>query len=276
MDVALDTIHRQTFRRGSKTYFNSSRLFPPPVKRDVFILYGFVRKADDFVDRVPSDMGGFYRFRESYRNAREGIPSGEIIIDSFVDLSRRTGFDPEWTEAFLCSMEMDLFKSEYNTIEETLEYIYGSAEVIGLFMARVLDLPAASHFYAQMLGRSMQYINFIRDIGEDLTLGRRYLPLAQTPLERLDNTAPLRDPGGFRAFMGYHLRKYREWQAVAERGFGYIPKRYRSPIVTASDMYNWTAEQIRKNPAVVFDRKVKPGKVRIVFHVLKNFLGACG
>ncbi len=272
MSTTIDTVHVDTFRRGSKTYFNSSRFFPPEVKEDVYVLYGFVRKADDFIDKLPSDIGGFYRFKESYRNALEGVPSGDLIIDSYVDLCRRKQFEPEWTEAFLASMEMDLFKSIYQSLDETLEYIYGSAEVIGLFMAKILGLPEESYFSAQMLGRAMQYINFIRDIDEDMTFGRRYLPLEDTSLRSFDRETPEKDPVGFQLYMDHHLQKYRQWQHMAEKGFRYIPKRYRIPIMTASEMYGWTAERIRKNPCVVFEKKVKPGKVRIVFNILKNFL----
>jgi 15-cis-phytoene synthase len=273
MNTAIETVHVETFKNGSKTYFNSSRFFPDEVKRDVYILYGFVRKADDFVDRIPSDMSGFYRFKEKYREALAGLPSGDTIIDSFIDLIRRKDLDPEWVAAFLSSMEMDMFKSEYNDIEETLEYIYGSAEVIGLFMARLLGLPAESYYSARMLGRSMQYINFIRDINEDISLGRRYLPLTGTPLETLDQGTPLRDPEGFELFIRFHLQKYIEWQRQAEAGYRYIPRRYLVPIKTASEMYTWTADQIKRNPAVVFEKKVKPAKRRIVLHVIKNFIG---
>ena len=56
------TVHYETFRNGSTTYFNSSRFFPETVRRDVFALYGFVRVADNFVDSVPQDADGFYEF----------------------------------------------------------------------------------------------------------------------------------------------------------------------------------------------------------------------
>jgi phytoene synthase len=273
MSTSIENVHIETFKSGSKTYFNSSRFFPEGVREDVYILYGFVRKADDFIDKVPSDMGGFYRFKDSYRNALAGRPAGDIIIDSFVELMRRKVFEPAWTDAFLASMEMDLFKSTYDTIEETLEYVYGSAEVIGLFMARLMELPKEAFYPARMLGRSMQYINFIRDISEDLALGRRYLPLSGTPLTALDEATVYTDPEKFTTFMKIHLQKYREWQHQAEEGFRYIPRRYRIPVKTASEMYTWTAEQIQADPAIVFEKKVKPAKSRIIVQAIKNIIG---
>jgi phytoene synthase len=271
--MSLEQIHRRTFKQGSRTYFNSSLFFPRSVRQDVFALYGFVRVADNFVDSVPQDSDGFYGFKEAYHRAMEQGHVGDPIIDAFVELGRRKGFDPAWTEAFLHSMELDLGKTKYDRLEETLEYIYGSAEVIGLFMAKVMDLVPDSYTHAGRLGRSMQYINFIRDIDEDRTLGRRYLPLEGTSLESLDPEYVRSHQEEFNRFLRHHLDKYRIWQREAEEGFHYIPRRCLIPIKTASDMYNWTARTIRKNPMVVFQRKVKPSKVRIWWTVLANALG---
>ena len=271
--MSPEQIHRRTFKQGSRTYFNSSLFFPPAVRRDVFVLYGFVRVADNFVDSVPQDSDGFYRLKASYRRAVKEGPVGDPIVDAFVELGARKGFDPGWTEAFLRSMELDLSKKEYNRLEETLEYIYGSAEVIGLFMARIMDLAPESFPHAQRLGRSMQYINFIRDIDEDRTLGRRYLPLEGTSLESLDPEYVRSRPGEFDEFLRHHLQQYRIWQREAEEGFRYIPRRYLIPIKTASDMYNWTARTIEENPMVIFQRKVKPSRGRIWRTVLANTLG---
>lgn len=271
--MSLDQIHRRTFKQGSRTYFNSSIFFPRSVRRDVFALYGFVRVADNFVDSVPQDSDGFYGFKDAYQRALKQGPIGDPIIDAFVELSGRKKFDPAWTEAFLHSMELDLSKKEYNRLEETLEYIYGSAEVIGLYMARVMDLAPESLPHAERLGRSMQYINFIRDIDEDRTLGRRYLPLEGTPLKSLDPEHVRSHRREFSEFLRHHLDRYRVWQREAEEGFRYIPRRYLIPIKTASDMYNWTARTIQDNPMVVFQRKVKPSKGRIWRTVLANALG---
>jgi phytoene synthase len=268
--MTLDQVHYQTFKSGSKTYFNSSLFFPRRVREEVFALYGFVRVADNFVDQVPQDPDGFYRFRETYERALGGQASGDPIIDAFVELAGRKSFDPSWTTAFLHSMELDLKKHNYDTLEETLEYIYGSAEVIGLYMARILELAPEADRPAERLGRSMQYINFIRDIDEDRGLGRRYLPLAGTPLTSLEPEHVRRHPEEFRAFLRHHLDYYKQWQREAEEGFKYIPRRSRIPIKTASDMYNWTAGTIEADPMVVFERKVKPSRGRIFRRILIN------
>ncbi len=268
--------HERLFRQGSTTYFNSTRFFPADVRRDVFLLYGFVRKADNFVDALPQDADGFRRYREQWLHAGEGKPSGDPVIDGFVDLSRRRSFERSWTEAFLGAMEQDLTVKEYSTLEETIGYMYGSAEVIGLFMCRIMGLDREADYPARMLGRAMQYINFIRDIDEDLSLGRRYLPVADTALERLDRDYVLAHPDRFRQFHRIQIDRYRKWQAEAEEGYRYIPWRYLVPIKTAADSYLWTAGVIEKDPLVVFRRKIKPHKRQVLLRGMANLFLAAG
>lgn len=267
----------EAFRRGSKTYFNSAVFFPQAVRRDVFLLYGFVRTADDFVDAIPQDAQGFRTFRRRYEEARaSGGLAGDPIIDSFLDVSRRKGFEDAWADAFLDAMEADLTKSRYETLDEVLGYIHGSAEVIGLFMAAIMGLAPEARGAAAALGRSMQYINFIRDVAEDNALGRTYLPLAGSGLADLREETARANPEAFVAFVRAQANRYREWQAHAEAGFGWIPWRCRVPIMTASRMYNWTASVIHRHPFVVYERKVKPTKPRIMAALCLNAFRALG
>ncbi|RXE57428.1 phytoene synthase [Methanoculleus taiwanensis] len=263
------------FKRGSKTYFYSTLFFPPSVKEDVFALYSFVRTADDYVDAVPQQVEEFHTFVDRYASAAAGEATGDVIVDSFVDLSRRKQFDPAWTEAFLHSMEKDITVDSYRTIHDLEVYLYGSSEVIGLMMAQILDLPPKSHTAARNLGRAMQYINFIRDIAEDLAMGRTYFPREEMDMFNLDDlseASACRDRERFAAFIASQIGRYREWQEQAESGFRFIPRRYLIPIKTASDMYRWTAMTIDRDPAIVYCRKVKPSVMRIVSGATYNAL----
>lgn len=266
----LRDLRKGIFQRGSKTYFNSSLFFPREVRERVFTLYAFVRKADDFVDILPQDREGFYRFRDTYHRALRGEQTKDPIIDPFVELSRECSFDPAWTEAFLGAMEADLRKRTYDTLEETIQYMYGSAEVVGLFMSRILGLPDEAQTPARMLGRAMQYINFCRDLAEDRELGRRYLPLQGADPRIVEEAYARSHPEEFVQFLRHHLSLYRAWQAEAISGYRFIPYRYLIPIRTAADMYFWTADQIERDPFVVFQRKVKPSRLRIFLRILRN------
>ena len=263
----IDRTLYSIFKEGSKTYFYSSLFFPMDVRSDVFVLYAFVRKADNFVDSMPQRKNEFYDFWEQYNRALTGKVSGDIVIDSFIKLMNRKKFDEEWVQAFLEAMEMDLKKQKYMNLDETKKYMYGSAEVVGLMMASIMDLPKESFECARYLGRAMQYINFIRDISEDLALGRQYLPqndLRKCGLESVDYEHVKTREKGFNEFIRKQIGYYEEWQRTAENGFPYIPKRYFIPIKTASDMYKWTAEKIKKSPIIVYIKKVKPSMPFIV------------
>jgi phytoene synthase len=263
------------FQQGSRTYFYSSLFFPTSVKNDVFVLYGFVRKADNYVDSIPQEREKFYRFKENYYRALDGDMTGDIIIDSFVTLAQKKGFQKQWVDAFFHAMEMDLEKKRYASIDETLEYIYGSAEVIGLMMGKIMGLPEEALRHAKYLGRAMQYINFIRDIAEDLRFGRIYFPqldLEQHGLTHLDYEYTKRYPERFTAFISTQIKRYCQWQMEAEQGYRFIPKRYLISVKTAADMYNWTAKQIFNHPFIIYEWKVKPLITQIITTTLTNMI----
>ncbi|MBN1861420.1 MAG: squalene/phytoene synthase family protein, partial [Candidatus Thermoplasmatota archaeon] len=113
--MIIDKTFFSIFRKGSRTYFYSSIFFPMHIRREVFILYGFVRKTDNYVDVIPQDRNGFYEFKEKYYQAKQGKETGDIVIDSFVRLAEKKGFQDEWIEAFFHSMELDLTKKRYET-----------------------------------------------------------------------------------------------------------------------------------------------------------------
>lgn len=263
------------FRRGSRTYFYSSVFFTPEVRNEVSSLYAFVRTADDFVDSTPQDADGFYSLRERYFAAAGGEETGDLVVDSFASLSKKRGFEKGWISAFLNSMEMDLTARTYSTLRDVEEYMHGSAETIGLMMSSIMRLPPESHEPAKSLGKAMQYINFIRDIPEDQKLGRCYFPqedLEEAGLDGLSHEEARARKTHFTKFVRNQVERYGLWQREAEKGYSFIPSRYLVPIKTASDMYGWTAEQIYRDPFVVFRRKVKPSMARIMLQAGKNAL----
>ncbi len=202
-------------------------------------------------------------------------PLHRQIVEEFIRLEETLESEPAWTEAFLASMESDLETKIYQNIEETKEYIYGSANVIGLFMSKILNLPPESYYFAEHLGMSFQYINFIRDIEEDLRLGRSYFPqdlLQKHNLPNLKMEEVRKKPKEFHKFVQEILEQYAKWQEIAEQGFHFFPKKYRTAIKTASDMYKWTGRQIAKNPLIVYEKKIKPQKRQILLTGIRNWL----
>ncbi|MEI6222212.1 MAG: phytoene/squalene synthase family protein [bacterium] len=261
------------FIKGSRTYFYSSLFFPKTIRNDVAILYAFVRTLDDYVDVLPQQKDLFEQMVGWYYDARSGKTIENQIISSFVQLMNLRNFDPIWVDAFIESMRMDLRSTNYHSLAQLEEYIHGSAEVIGLFMSAILGLSPDAHITAMRLGKAMQYINFIRDIREDNSLGRTYFPkehLDLFGLESLTLSETKANRNQFVDFIHYELQLYSKWQKQAEKGFSYLPKRYLIPVKTASDMYKWTANQIEKNPFILYEKKVRPTIQRILFGVIEN------
>ena len=264
---------RKIFQKSSQTYFYSSLFFPKIIKKEVFILYSFVRSVDNFIDTQPQDIKGFYHFWRLYQHGVENNKTENALINEFCKLSKRRKFQTSWVEAFFKAMESDLKVERYQTIKEVENYIYGSAEVVGLMMASIMDLPQRAYSYAQDLGKSMQYINFIRDIEEDRQLGRVYLPqdeIEKYGLKNLRFESVSSNPEKFKEFIHAQVDSYSNWQTQAEKGFQFIPKRLRIAIMTASDMYKFTAREILKNPLRIYERKIKPSKIRVISRGIIN------
>jgi phytoene synthase len=123
----------------------------------------------------------------------------------------------------------------------------------------------------------MQYINFIRDVDEDVELGRCYFPqseLVKYGLVELTYKCAYTHPATYREFIEAQLAYYNQWQTEAIKGFKYIPYGQRIALRTAVDMYNWTANKLAQDPFIVFDKKVKPSKYRVVARAIVRSLHA--
>lgn len=266
----------QIFKKGSTTFYTSSLFFPKNARNEVIDLYAFVRVADDFVDCNPQDKKGFITFRKEFEQSYLGKASGKNVIDNFVRLSHKRKFEKKWIDAFLDAMYLDLTKKKYDNLSQTKKYMYGSAEVIGLFMSRIMGLEKKAEKYAVLLGRAFQYINFIRDVHEDYQdLGRQYLPVDEMKaygLKSLKKENVIIQQDFFETYIRDQIKAYQVWQQKAEQGFKYIPRRYRIPIKTAADMYMWTSREIFKNPQVIYEKKVKPPKTFIIWKGFYHFI----
>ncbi len=149
----------------------------------IYAIYGYVRYADEIVDTFHNKNRGdlLKRFREDTFRAIEEKISTNPIIHSFQLAVERYSIENELIEAFLNSMKMDLDKKEY-TDNKYHEYIYGSAEVVGLMCLRVFcendsELYDSLKAGARSLGAAFQKVNFLRDMKSDFDeRGRVYFP----------------------------------------------------------------------------------------------------
>jgi 15-cis-phytoene synthase len=267
----MKSLEDRIFQQASSTYYFSSKLFPKVIRDDVFRLYSFVRVADDYVDSVPQQAKKFHALRQGWESATRSSSFSvlhspfdtvdERIIKNIIRLTRKYNFDPTWVDAFLDAMQSDLTFTPFQSLEDTLTYTHGSAEVVGLMMARIMGLPEESFETAKLQGRAMQWLNFIRDIDEDSRLGRLYFPrvdLHRYGLSDLQLATVRSQPEDFKKFIHFQLDRYHAWQSEAQKGFKYIPQRLLVPLQAAVEKYNLTASQITKDPRIVFKARLAP------------------
>lgn len=271
------SLEKSIFKNGSTTYYFSAKFFPKAVRRDVFKLYSFVRVADDYVDVAPQNRKEFKVLRGLWEDAADELTFddnhraddslNERVVKNMIQLTRKYGFDTAWVDSFLDSMQADLDKKKYTSLDGSLWYVYGSAEVIGLMMVKIMNLPKKSEKYALLQGRAMQWINFIRDIDEDSKMGRCYFPQEELDtygLRDLTERTARANPEAFSNFMNAQLDRYMLWQNQAKEGFGTLPKRLRVALETAIDSYQWVAKEIAKEPLIVYRESLKPHPSRVV------------
>ena len=176
---------RRLHRRHGRTYYLATRLLPAWKRRHVHALYGFARYADEIVDAMDGaparDRAARLRaWGDRFLAGLAGVRVDDPILPAVLHTLEVFQLDRADFAAFLRSMAMDLTVAAYPTYGDLLEYMEGSAAVIGTMMLPILGStePAAAREPARQLGFAFQVTNFIRDVAEDLDRGRIYLPLA--------------------------------------------------------------------------------------------------
>ena len=159
------------------------RLFAPSIRPSIYAIYGFVRYADEIVDSFEgyNQKELFQDFVADYEKSLERKISLNPIINSFQEVVHKYKLQT-YASDFLKRMEADLYVTDYTTKEAYENYIYGSADVVGLMCLRVFvnnDEEKFNHLKqsAKNLGSAFQKVNFLRDIKDDTEqLGRSYFP----------------------------------------------------------------------------------------------------
>ncbi|WP_310558800.1 phytoene/squalene synthase family protein [Flavobacterium sp.] len=168
----------------STSFSLAVHMLAPSIRDAIYSVYGFVRFADEIVD----SFHGFDKetlindFEEEYYKAQKLGISLNPILNSFRQTVDKYNISDDMIQSFLKSMKMDLIKSNYHTKEEYDEYIYGSADVVGLMCLKVFVNGDNEKYIelkeeAMRLGSAFQKVNFLRDLKDDnLVLNRNYFP----------------------------------------------------------------------------------------------------
>ncbi|HAY3539222.1 phytoene/squalene synthase family protein [Elizabethkingia anophelis] len=176
-------VSRCTTRKYSTSFSLGILALKPSIRSAIYAIYGYVRLADEIVDSFHDYNKEKLLSRlkkETYNAIEEGI-SLNPILQAFQQTVHDYRIDRELIDTFLHSMEMDLQKIDFDS-KLYNEYIYGSAEVVGLMCLQVFTEGNKEKFeelkpYAMKLGSAFQKINFLRDLKDDYQiLGRTYFP----------------------------------------------------------------------------------------------------
>jgi len=254
-----------------KTYYLATLLLPKSKRQYVHALYGFARYADEIVDDLESELSTQEKSealdiwgKKILSDLKSGV-SDDAIGRALIDTVNKFQIPHEHFEAFLRSMTMDLTVQEYETYDDLLEYVYGSAAVIGLEMVPVLGFSDIAAFEsAKKLGIAFQLANFIRDVGEDLDRGRIYLPiqeLAQFGVSREMLEARILTPQIIEA-LKFQIARVRKLQVEATPGIQLLDASSRPCIQAASSLYCGIVDEVEKIGYDIFNRRAKTSTLR--------------
>jgi phytoene synthase len=196
MKEIFDTVSERCSKEVTNAYSTSfslaTKMLSPTIRQDIYNVYGFVRFADEIVDSFHEYDKEilFNAFEKDLWNAIDQKISLNPILNSFQHTVHRYGIEAHLIESFLESMRLDLSKNTYLTTQEFKQYIYGSADVVGLMCLKVFVKGDTQKYEglkeaAMHLGSAFQKVNFLRDLKADYEgLNRSYFP--NTNLESLD------------------------------------------------------------------------------------------
>lgn len=182
-DDTCNQIGKLLTRKYSTSFSIGIRLFDASIRPKIYSLYAFVRLADEIVDSFHdyNQRTLFDHFNRDYQDALDTRISINPVLNAFQDIVHRYKLH-DLVNSFLHSMELDLTKVMYTTEEEYKNYIYGSADVVGLMCLKIFlegDEKAFNRLSvpAIRLGSAFQKVNFLRDFSYDSeVLGRIYFP----------------------------------------------------------------------------------------------------
>ena len=267
--VALETAS-VVIRRYSTSFGLASRLLAQPVRQDVENIYALVRLADEVVDGVAAsallsddEIASRLDHLESETvTAMHCGYSTNLVVHAFASTARRVGIGEDLTAPFFRSMRSDILETEH-TQDSFDEYVYGSAEVVGLMcLAAFLDGEPVGDTEregltrgARHLGAAFQKINFLRDLAADFgTLGRSYFPGIDV------STFTEEEKGRILDDIDDDLR-------IARASLPGLPRSCRRAVALAQGLFEELAERLRATPASVLAtariRVPNPVKARI-------------
>ena len=202
MKSIFDDVSNDCSKIVTKTYSTSfslaTKMLSKSIRHHIYNIYGFVRFADEIVDSF-HDYDKELLFKDFSSDLEKCIENKihlNPILNSFQATYHRFNIDKGLVDSFMSSMEKDLHKKKYMSNQEYEDYIYGSADVVGLMCLKVFVNGDTKKYeelksFAMRLGSAFQKVNFLRDLKDDFeVLNRTYFP--NTDLNQLDEESKIK------------------------------------------------------------------------------------
>ncbi|MFT5847096.1 MAG: phytoene/squalene synthetase [Psychroserpens sp.] len=258
MKSIFDTVSHECSKTVTKSYSTSfslaTKMLSDSIRQDIYNIYGFVRFADEIVDSFHDYDKHvlFENFSNDLELALEQKISLNPILNSFQETYHKYNVDKHLVDAFMKSMRTDLHKSTYLTNEEYKQYIYGSADVVGLMCLKVF-VKGDNEKYdslkdsAMSLGSAFQKVNFLRDLKADFEdLSRTYFP--NTDLNHLDE-----------ASKQAIIEDIEHDFAAGLQGIKRLPIEAKFGVYMAYRYYSQLLKKLKKTPAI----EIKSTRIRV-------------
>lgn len=280
---------RATIDMGSKSFALASRLFDRPTRERAWLLYAWCRRCDDLVDG--QEFGGrpgepeeaepvITAIRVLTARALDGQPTADAAFDAFGQVALEAGLTAEMAEDVIGGFELDASGWQPHTEADLMRYGYHVAGAVGAMMARVMGVAADDDEALDRacdLGLAFQLVNVARDVSEDDAAGRCYLPLewlaeADVPPGELMKPQYREQLVTLTARL---LDLSEQHQAAARFGAARLPFRQRWAVLSAANIYDAIAREVRTRGAAAWDHKVRTSsrdKLRFVWQAFFDAL----
>lgn len=258
MKSIFDTVSKDCSRIITQTYSTSfsmaTKMLSSTIRQDIYNIYGFVRLADEIVDSFHDydKEALFVQFEADLEAALQNKISLNPILNSFQETYHTYGLEKGMVDAFMSSMRQDLHKTVYHTEEEYKNYIYGSADVVGLMCLKVFVNGDTQQYNtlkqtAMALGSAFQKVNFLRDLKADHDqLNRTYFP--NTDLDNLDERSK-------QAIIDDIENDFSE----GLKGIKQLPLEAKFGVFMAYRYYNQLLKKLKTTPAL----EIKSTRIRV-------------
>jgi len=263
-------------KKHGKNYYYATRFFPKNIRFATYAFYAWTRVIDDIVDETKNKVRakeGFENWVSDWRKTEKGETAERPEMRAFIKVVKKFDIKKEYTDAFLESMEMDLVKKTYESIDELKKYVYGSATVVGFVMMQIVgNFKEDAVPHAKSLAEAMQLTNFLRDVGGDWgERGRIYMPREELLKYELDTD----DVKNFRLskhFVKFKISQARDLFKHGEMGIKLLPKKARFPVLLSSRLYMAILEEIEKQDYDVFRKRAKTNFIEKIIITFKTYI----